>query len=160
MATTTNFGLNLFDEGTKIDNATMNTNFNTIDQYLGGASMYEKLVGTLTNIDHYKAGSSSATISYTYPTTNFDFMKIRMYAGTAAERTASGIGYGTLAYSGEVNLLKPTANTNYYIPVYYGNTGKWSRKLWQFTTTGFSFSQNNSDYGIEYVVEFYKYSAT
>lgn len=55
-ATTPNLGLQLIYEGVKVDNDLLNSNYTKIDQAIGGAQMYEKLVGS----------SSTSTTSSAY----------------------------------------------------------------------------------------------
>jgi len=65
MAKTTNFQLNLFDEGTKIDNGTMNENFNIIDTNLKSDNFY--LQGTWNNVLNLTGSKSGIALScYSY----------------------------------------------------------------------------------------------
>ena len=155
-STTSTLGLELLYEGVKVDNDIFNRNFEKIDTALKGVMMYEKLVGT-TYTDVYR----SAAVTTNYPTTNFDFMTIKLIGGGV---TTAGTGVGAFQSMPPIKLLKPTGSITFPIPVYYFYESDTSASTLDITFTTTSLTVPKGSYNWretgKIIVEYYKYSTT
>ena len=155
-STTPTLGLELLYEGVKVDNDIFNNNFTKIDNALKGVMMFEKLVGT-TITSPYRNG----VVTTNYPTTNFDFMVIKLLGGgvDASTTTSGAVPFENLP---PIKIPKPTATISYDIPVYntYSTSNDPIFEPISFTTTNFTLSSPSNSWrqGGRIIIEYYKYA--